>query len=1163
MEREAAMRLNRLDLTRYGKFTDKSFSFGPAPAPGDIDFHILYGPNEAGKSTAFEALLDLLFGIEAKSRYAFLHPYSTMQIGGALEWGGRAREFIRVKRNQNSLLDGTQQPVPQGVLQAALGGIDRASYKNMFSLDDESIEKGGESILSSDGDLGQLLFSASSGLASLSQRLLDLRAETERFYKKSAKATALSQLKTQLADLRTKRDSLDTMAAAYGQEREQGERARGQYETALAERGEVQRQLADLQICLQMTPRLHAWRRLIDQFAPLADLPAPPAEWAAEFTMLQTNETTLATEEAGLNARMERMRAERDLLVADGAIADLYAGFDALSPKKDRYTSALTDIPKRQDDIIAAEVKLSEILVRIGRRNDATPRDLVLSAETIQTLRDLIEKRAAVVTSVDSAKEEVDDAEDRVADAFDLVTASGGSADEAEDQSEAIAALREIVTALKADDPLARKKLALTNHNQQQQTTTERIEKLRPWTGTIDDLWKMDVPGADIVKEWKSNLVSAKAEVSRTEAECMRLGKEIDRLKAELAAIEISAGGVSDDEAARVRGERDAAWQIHRKRLDEETAEDFEAALRKDDSLVAARFSHSQDLAKLHQLRQSLTLQQSGFDRSEQERSAATEAHEALDKRISAAIATMSPQLAGKTVEEIETWVGWRELALSNRSPARAAELSLAEANEGIAKAMARLRAALTALNVTCQPDADYLLLLAQAGAIVDAHSERAQLRSALAERKRELAARQRKKKSADEAEAAWAESWKEACASCWIGNDRTPSVAVVREILAEIVKLEPALDERDDLQYRRAAMEQEKRDFEHEVAGLAVLLGLDGSQDAPLVLYQKAIDRAKKESETRTKRAEKDRELKELATTEQTLRGRREAHDRRKGEMQDFFGVASLDDVRQKLEAVSKRDEWAKQIQDIETEILTALGVQSMDEACSRLDGSDPVELNQKVSEFSRRFEDLDALSRELFSEHRAAVAALASVGGDDAIVLIESERKTIQLQIEEEAQSYLRSRLGVAAAEQALRHYRNLHQSSMMTRASKAFNTISRGAYPSLATRSEKDREVLIATAAEGGSKVASELSKGTRFQLYLALRVAGYFEFAQSRDTVPFIGDDIMETFDDFRAEEALGLFGEMAKNGQVIYMTHHQHLCAIAEKICPGVKIQSFE
>ena len=43
--------------------------------------------------------------------------------------------------------------------------------------------------------------------------------------------------------------------------------------------------------------------------------------------------------------------------------------------------------------------------------------------------------------------------------------------------------------------------------------------------------------------------------------------------------------------------------------------------------------------------------------------------------------------------------------------------------------------------------------------------------------------------------------------------------------------------------------------------------------------------------------------------------------------------------------------------------------------------------------------------------------------------------------------------------------------------------------------------------------------------------------------------------METFDHFRAEEALKLFADMGHVGQVIYLTHHLHLAEIAKKVCP--------
>ncbi|MNL44432.1 hypothetical protein D3C87_1670100 [compost metagenome] len=47
--------------------------------------------------------------------------------------------------------------------------------------------------------------------------------------------------------------------------------------------------------------------------------------------------------------------------------------------------------------------------------------------------------------------------------------------------------------------------------------------------------------------------------------------------------------------------------------------------------------------------------------------------------------------------------------------------------------------------------------------------------------------------------------------------------------------------------------------------------------------------------------------------------------------------------------------------------------------------------------------------------------------------------------------------------------------------------------------------------------------------------------------------------METFDDGRAGRAFEQMAEMARVGQVIYLTHHEHLCEIAREACPTVTI----
>ena len=78
------MRFRKLGLRRYGKFTDAVIDFGERPV-GAPDLHIVYGPNEAGKSTALSACMDLFYGIHHQSRFNFLHPYPTMRIEADLE----------------------------------------------------------------------------------------------------------------------------------------------------------------------------------------------------------------------------------------------------------------------------------------------------------------------------------------------------------------------------------------------------------------------------------------------------------------------------------------------------------------------------------------------------------------------------------------------------------------------------------------------------------------------------------------------------------------------------------------------------------------------------------------------------------------------------------------------------------------------------------------------------------------------------------------------------------------------------------------------------------------------------------------------------------------------------------------------------------------------
>jgi hypothetical protein len=243
--------------------------------------------------------------------------------------------------------------------------------------------------------------------------------------------------------------------------------------------------------------------------------------------------------------------------------------------------------------------------------------------------------------------------------------------------------------------------------------------------------------------------------------------------------------------------------------------------------------------------------------------------------------------------------------------------------------------------------------------------------------------------------------------------------------------------------------------------------------------------------------------------------------------------------------------------------DILAAMQIETIEEAENVLDALDQGSLEAELIDQKARYEDQDDRTRDLFAAKNKAEDRIAAVGGDGSVAAIDAKRRTTLLTIEDKAVAYLKLRLGAAAADNALRAYRDRHRSSMMARASESFALISRGAYSKLVTQSSGGSEILIANGADGSSKIASELSKGTRFQLYLALRVAGYHEFARAHAPPPFLADDIMETFDDFRAEEAFRLLAGMAGAGQVVYFTHHRHLCEIAKSVEPTVTIHTRE
>ncbi len=1153
------MRLNRLALTRYGKFTDYLLDFGAA-TPGRPDLHIVYGANEAGKTTVLCGFLDLLYGIELQSRFNFLHPYQTMRVGACLEHDGEQHHVLRVKRQQNTLLDGqTEQPITERLIGTRLGGIDRDSYRAMFSLDDDTIEKGGESILASKGDLGQLLFAAAAGLSDLSNTLTKLRGEADEFYRPNSRFGELAQLKQEIAKRKDERHRIDLVAAVFKEMTDTRDRALELYRAAYNERTALQARMSEVQARLRALPRLRELRALRERIAPLAHLPDAPAGWIDEAARLQRDEIALSVRLERTVADIARRRAELASLTVDEAILAVADRIDGWADTHGRARAAVADIPLRQREAAAEEAAIAAILHRAGRPEPLDPRAFLLGTATVNALRELIETRSGIEAAVRTAQSELSQAQRDLAAARERLQQA--APDVAAIGEVDLSVLSAAVHAVSGNDDEHRRRTAERSRTGALAELQDWLSQLRPWQGDADQLFVLQPPDEATLRGWQAALAREAARVTRHEEALARLRDEQLPLEAQCAAIAAVSGLVSDGEAAAIRAEREAAWAAHRRSLDTETATVFEAVLRRDDIVTDTRLRHEKELTRLQQMREKLAVLHAQSQRELELLEFARQQLQAAHNAVAAGLAAMTPHLpTDMPIAQVEDWLRKRGRALETRVRLQQIARDLHEAETDSAHARSRLATALTMTGIAHDPAADVPALLAIAQAALAREARLKELRGEIEQRRHGVAARAQAVTAATQAEEQWRGAWSATCAACWLRDlGAAPDLAAVREILEACAALAPALERHDSLLARIAGMQDDRHSFSDEVGAVARVLGLPSPNGDALTLAPALAARLLGARRAQEVRAAKMLELEKIQAEEAELTEARAHHQRRRTVMTDFFDVREIDEVSRKLQEIDRRVAWQGEAARIEREILDDLRITSVAEAEALLDQADRPALETELADLKTRFDEQDQRVQNLYADHQRAHDQVEAVDGDGTVARLEEERKTLLLQIEDGAIRYLRLRTGIAAAEHALRLYRHRHQSSMMAQASKAFRTITRGAYSGLTSQPDRDREVLVAIAADGGSREADKLSKGTRFQLYLALRVAGYHEFARQRHPVPFIADDIMETFDDFRAEEAIRLFAEMGTVGQVIYLTHHRHLCEIARKVCPDVHL----
>jgi len=1144
------VRIVDLHLERYGPFTGRTLTFRP-----DAKLHIVYGPNEAGKSCSLAAVTDLLFGISRQTSYDFLHDSKELRIGAAIAArNGNRISFRRRKGNKNTLIDSVDHALGDDALLPFLGNLSRDVFCRAFGLNTPSLRIGAEEMLNSQGDVGVSLFAAASGLRGLTElrRSLDgeadgifaLRASKERRfyqaldrYEEARKAIREHELKA--GDWKDLNEAIDGYARRLDEIK--GERSAKTTDHA---------RLSRLKRVLPLV-------RLIDQdlarIAALGTLPEMPAGFTERLrasldaaNKAEVTQKRASDDEARATREHAAIAVDNSIIAEAGNVLSLFSEIGA-------YANDRRDSPRIQAEADDYRGRLAEITTRLGLTDttalekdpptdaeQALVRTLIkegrtLAAELTRYTNDLVKERAA------SAKLERQRSE------------KGGINDPRP--------FREKLTALNPVLKQLDKRLEIEQsiHAEEQQLKESAL-RLNPAITDLDALALISLPGAETITNFRRDMDKLADEIARATEKVSASNEVATVIEARLRDRAAGRPVPTADAIISKRQQRDEEWGRLRSTIFggtealtgaalPEVVADFERHSSEADRLAddatgdAGRVAaHNADTALLADEHRKQGGAKEQLKDAETRRNEITETWTAI--WAPAGIAPLSPS-------EMTAWLLAANGLLERRGKLNLLGASLA----AIHTAIRGIEPALVALaNEVGLPEVQGL----NAGLLAARIEDRIRLISESWDGARDLDTRMQdtqgriEELTTAQTEAAnrrdgWLERWTLALPPIGLSATATPDEA---DAALEAWKDVPDnIRERDRCTRRVAGMQRNITKFETRAKTLVDSLAPDLATipaDAAAKALNDCLSQAKVAEARRTEaagrldEAKRNREISDAALRDATAAVEVLAAQLPNGT-----------DLTEFLNRSGERDRFLGTLAERRVQLIAQ--ADGHDEVALRADlaSFDPDQAEATLKALSSDDDRLDQEAREVFAAHdrglRERTQWEQGVGAEVAV----QQRRSAEAELAMVAREWAVLKLGALLIGRVVDDRRASQHDPLIARASTLFSTLTGNAFSRLGQEyDDQDVPRLVGQRNSGKPVPVAGMSDGTRDQLYLALRLAYLEDYASRCEPAPFIGDDIFTTFDDDRTAHGLAALAAIGERVQPILFTHHTHVVEIA-------------
>ena len=352
---------------------------------------VVYGPNEAGKTTLMQFVRTVLYGFSPLRRNRYLPPVHGGKPGGRLRVGNGSGEFILQRyaapddreddRGHLSVVDSEGLPRDPSQLSLLLSGVDEATYSNVFACGLREIQELGSL---DDTSAADHLYKLTTGLdrVSLVDVMRELGTSRERLLSTEDRPSEISSLMRERDRLSADIEQLSSTTRRWSE--------------LSAQRAELAEEAAELEGGLEKTDSSHrmfeaalgvqgTWNLRSDldrQLAALRDVKQLPPRAVEKLEALQRRVSKLKRHMKRLAAKRLELRGEVEQLDVNKLVLGQANRIEAIGEQAPWITTLEGQMLKLKEEIRRLDTELEQ---QLGSGKGNKPDEL--SAENYAVLK--------------------------------------------------------------------------------------------------------------------------------------------------------------------------------------------------------------------------------------------------------------------------------------------------------------------------------------------------------------------------------------------------------------------------------------------------------------------------------------------------------------------------------------------------------------------------------------------------------------------------------------------------------------------------------------------------------------------------------------------------------------------------------------------------------